>query len=248
MKREKIKSFFMGVVVTLLISTMVVPAIAATTMENIRVAIGGIKIYVDGNIQTPVDGKGNKVEPLIYNGTTYLPVRAVTNMLTDKEVNWDQQSMSVYIGKQPTAESTPIDELKPYNNPGVYNGNGYYYMLINTGTDAQFEILDETITPFNRMYHKYQYSNNITYMLKSNYSSINGKFIIPYTYIGSTASCKLEFYNVDVYGNDTLLKSYETKAGDKAVDVNVNTIGVEILKIKFSNDKGSFYNITLSGL
>lgn len=38
------------------------------------------------------------------------------------------------------------------------------------------------------------------------------------------------------------------RSGDKAVDVNVNTIGVEILKIKFNNSYGSFYNVTLSGL
>jgi hypothetical protein len=242
MKREKVKSFFMGVIVTLLICTMIVPAIASTTVQDIRVTMGGIKIYVDGNIQTPVDANGNKVEPLMYNGTTYLPVRAVTNMLTDKEVSWDQQSMSVYIGKQPTAESTPIDQLKPYNS---------FITNVTTEKDAQFEVLDETITPFNRISSS-SYGGDITYMLKSNYSSINGKFIIPYTFIPANASSKLEFYSVDEYGSETLLKSYETKTGDKAVDVNVNTLGVEILKIKLSSEStsypSSFYNVTLSGL
>lgn len=244
MKREKVKSFFMGVIVTLLICTMVVPAIASTTVQNIRVTMGGIKIYVDGNIQTPVDAKGNKVEPLMYNGTTYLPVRAVTNMLTDKEVSWDQQSMSVYIGKQPTAESTPIDQIKPYDS--------YYGLGVKTGENAKFEVLDETITPFNSISYSSSFGGYITYMLKSNYSSINGKFIIPHTFIGANASGKLEFYSVDEYGSETLLKSYETETGDKAVDVNVNTLGVEILKIKLSSEStsypSSFYNVTLSGL
>lgn len=238
MKSQRIKSFMMGVITTILIGAMIAPvsAAAASAIKNIQVVIGGIKIYVDGNIQTPVDANGNKVEPLIYNGTTYLPVRAATNMLTDKEISWDQKSMSVYIGKQPIAESTPLDSIKPYVS----------HMNMRTGERAKYTILDETFTTFNMLYGRYNESN--TYLLKSNYSSINGKYIIPYTRIGSTDKGKLEFYSVDEFGGEILIDSYELKAGDKAIDIKVNIVGVNILKIKMVNDYGAFYNITLTGI
>lgn len=238
MKSQKIKSFMMGVITTILIGAMIAPvsAAAASAIKNIQVVIGGIKIYVDGNIQTPVDANGNKVEPLIYNGTTYLPVRAATNMLTDKEISWDQKSMSVYIGKQPIAESTPLDSIKPY----------VYHMSMRIGENAKYTILDETFTTFNMLSGSGNASN--TYLLKSNYSSINGKYIIPYTQIGSTNKGKLEFYSVDEFGGEVLIDSYELKAGNKAIDINVNIVGVNILKIKMVNDYGAFYNITLTGI
>ena len=59
----------------------------------------GIKIYVDGDKITPKDGNGKIVDPFIYDGTTYLPVRAVSEAL-GKQVAWDDKSNSVYIGQR----------------------------------------------------------------------------------------------------------------------------------------------------
>ena len=71
---------------------------------------GGISIYVDGTKIKSTDANGNVVEPMIYKGTTYLPVRAVANAF-DKEVAWDGKTSSVYIGKVPVAEQTSIASL-----------------------------------------------------------------------------------------------------------------------------------------
>ena len=68
------------------------PAHALSALRQINVSMGGISIYVDGKLQVPTDVNGNEVEPLIYAGTTYLPVRALTGMLTDKEVEWDSKT------------------------------------------------------------------------------------------------------------------------------------------------------------
>ena len=56
-----------------------------------------VKISYNGEIQNLKDGNGVAVYPLTYNGTTYLPVRAVANAL-DQAVAWDGASYSVYIG------------------------------------------------------------------------------------------------------------------------------------------------------
>ena len=246
LKFEKgtLKGFAAGTLVTVLTLGTILPSSAAT-MKEIKVAMGGIKIYVDGNLKKPTDVNGNVVEPMIYDGTTYLPVRALTGMLTDKEVAWDQQSQTVYIGQRPDAgvKSVPIDELEPYK---TWEGKIY------TGKDAQFTVLGETHTAFNRItldengYHIYK--------LDSNYDSIHGKFIIPFDDLGSTREATLQFYNVDQYGEETLIKEYSAKAGDAAIDVDVNLQGCNFLKVKmkFSQPEyqarfyPAFYDVTLT--
>ena len=238
MKFEKgtLKGFAAGTLVTVLTLGTILPSSAAT-MKEIKVAMGGIKIYVDGNLKKPTDVNGNVVEPMIYDGTTYLPVRALTGMLTDKEVAWDQQSQTVYIGQRPDVgvKSVPIDELKAYDT---------YDSAVYTGKDAQFTVLGDTYSPFNRM--RLSGMGYRVYKLDSNYDSIHGKFIIPFDNLGSTRESTLQFYNVDQYGEETLIKEYHTKAGDAAIDVDVNLQGCNFLKIKGKGDSCAFYDVTLT--
>lgn len=226
-----IKGCCAGLLTAVLISGMAFSADAASLLREIKVSIGGIQIYVDGDLKKPVDANGNAVEPLIYNGTTYLPVRALTNMLTDKEVSWDDDTQTVYIGKKPDngGKSVAIDTLKPYSDSGFY-----------TGKDAQFNVLDKTITPFNSIK-----GNSPTYILDSKYSKLNGKYVIPYTSVGSPYEGPLVIYNVDQYGEKTELARYTAKAGDAPIDVSVNISGCNIIRIERDYQK-SFYDVTLT--
>lgn len=243
MKFEKgtLKGFAAGTLVTVLTLGTILPSSAAT-MKEIKVAMGGIKIYVDGNLKKPTDVNGNVVEPMIYDGTTYLPVRALTGMLTDKEVAWDQESQTVYIGQRPDVgvKSVPIDELEAYDT----HSNAYASSSLYTGKDAQFTVLGDTYSPFNRM--RLSGMGYRVYKLDSNYDSIHGKFIIPFDRLGTYAESTLQFYNVDQYGEETLIKEYHTKAGDAAIDVDVNLQGCNFLKIKGKGDSCAFYDVTLT--
>lgn len=80
-----------------------------------------IKLVVDGAPVTPKDAAGNAVEPFSCNGTTYLPVRAVGNAL-GKEVTWDGDTRTVYIGKVPGAEENWMTKLPPYQ---LYRATAY---------------------------------------------------------------------------------------------------------------------------
>ena len=59
-----------------------------------------IKLVVDGKEVTPKDVNGKVVEPFAYNGTTYLPVRAVGEAL-GKTVRWDGETKTVHLGEMP---------------------------------------------------------------------------------------------------------------------------------------------------
>lgn len=96
MKREKIKTFLLGVITTVIVSG-VITVFAAT----IDVELGGIRIFLDGEEQNLTDVNGDIVEPMIYNGTTYVPVRAISEFF-GKKVDWDETEYSVYIGGKPS--------------------------------------------------------------------------------------------------------------------------------------------------
>lgn len=86
---------------------------ASTVYRTITVQYSGIKLVVDGVEVTPQDANGTTVEPFIYNGTTYLPVRAVGEAI-GKQVTWDGGSQTVYLGEAPGSRTWLLDVCPPY--------------------------------------------------------------------------------------------------------------------------------------
>lgn len=98
-------------------------ALAASGTRTIEVTYRDIKLVVDGAEVTLKDGAGNSIEPFIYNGTTYLPVRAVGEAL-GKEVLWDGNSSTVYVGKIPGQEEVvPPYQVGGSNDTKFYDGS-----------------------------------------------------------------------------------------------------------------------------
>ena len=103
----------------------------AARKVNITVTYDNVKVVVDGRqVQFGKDSKGKQIEPFIYNGTTYLPLRAVAEAL-GKEVQWDKNTKTAFLGDaypdnnidQIIAEDKYlIDVIKPYaeNNVTTY--------------------------------------------------------------------------------------------------------------------------------
>lgn len=58
----------------------------------------GINLYYNDYTFVPVDVNGNQVYPFVYNGTTYLPVRAIAG-LCNYNVEWNQATNSVHLTK-----------------------------------------------------------------------------------------------------------------------------------------------------
>ncbi len=65
-----------------------------------------------------------KAYPITYNGTTYLPVRSIGNLL-GVDVGWDQATQSVLLGKQ--GETDLIDTFKPFDSTKE-SGKGVNYI------------------------------------------------------------------------------------------------------------------------
>jgi len=81
---------------------------SSLTTEIKAVLSREVTVRYGGEVQHMKDGLGNPVYPIIYNGTTYLPIRAVSNML-DIPVAWDATTKTVILG---TEEKPPRSVLK----------------------------------------------------------------------------------------------------------------------------------------
>lgn len=114
----------------MMLTAVASPVLAASSNSTISVAYCGINLYVEGNLIVPKDAAGSTVEPFLYNGTTYLPVRAVSEAM-GKQVEWDAATASVKIfgSATPTAASETPFTLKDvtytnivatYNNIKLY--------------------------------------------------------------------------------------------------------------------------------
>lgn len=132
---EKTKHVTCGIVMGAMLATAV-PATASQITKSIQATYNNIKIIVDG--QQVSTNKNN--EPFIYNGTTYLPIRAVGEAV-GKQVSWDGKTNTVYLGDSPVSsgEQYLIDVCPPYQGGWTHEsikmaGKTYIKALTAGGT------------------------------------------------------------------------------------------------------------------
>ena len=173
------KKRLQGLIAGILIGAMLTSGVvfAKQISETVELFYNNIKIYIDGGEIVPKDANGNVVEPFTMNGTTYLPVRAISNAL-GKDVEWDGETFSVYIGKS--------DKLKPDNRLDKIQYSNYE-LIDNKDDRVKFYRIDGHITDFNGN----SYTNGlifsgfnggghkITFPLNLQYSTLKGTVVIP---------------------------------------------------------------------
>lgn len=106
--KQRSQGFLAGVLGAMLLFSLASPSLAALTGKTIEV-FTGVEVFVDGEKLEPTDANGNPVETFVYNGTTYVPLRAVSRSL-GKEVRWNGEELRVEIGK-PVVEPVAEEDL-----------------------------------------------------------------------------------------------------------------------------------------
>ena len=79
---------------------------ATHTTVSVAIAYRDITIVLDGAALSPADAAGNPVEPFLLDGTTYLPVRAISEAL-DLTVTWDGTTNTVILTSEGYTPVTP---------------------------------------------------------------------------------------------------------------------------------------------
>jgi len=96
-------------VFSILIAVVLLTGVAysAGFTKNIEVTFYPLKYYFDGVQRQAPDGQSG----FIYNGTTYVPLRFVSEAL-GKEVGWEGSSYSIYVGEQPGGEIVYLSDMR----------------------------------------------------------------------------------------------------------------------------------------
>ena len=131
---KRFRDVFIGVLIGCML--MATPVLADSILTKIDVVLNGINVQVDG--------EDVQVESILYNGSTYLPMRKVAE-LVGKDVNWTQETKTANIIEKTeikegedgmSNETSNENEFVVYNiddDPNCYAEKGgiTYYHLRN---------------------------------------------------------------------------------------------------------------------
>lgn len=82
-------------------------AYATSNLQEIKAYLNNdIKVKVNGNAIQLLDAQGNVVTPITYDGSTYLPARAIATSL-NVAVDYDAVTNSVLFGEK--VEGVPVN-------------------------------------------------------------------------------------------------------------------------------------------
>ena len=117
--KKTIKGYVAGFLTAVLLIALGTVAYAAVRTQTITVTYNNIRLVVNGELVTPRDARGNIVEPFLYGGTTFLPVRALADAL-GQQVHWDGATATVYVGQVPARAAV---EVMLFDRPHIAVGN-----------------------------------------------------------------------------------------------------------------------------
>lgn len=118
-----------------------------------------ISIELNGSLLQLKDAAGNAVYPISYNGTTYLPVRAVAENL-NLDVQWIGETNTVKLTQKSNTPSTVINKTSIINNSTIIqNGkikgnknsmiyhmpNGMHYDKVSEKNAVYFDTEEDAI-------------------------------------------------------------------------------------------------------
>lgn len=206
---------------------------AVSTLANTQInAYTGVNIYIDGKLYIPTDVNGNMVEPFVYNGTTYLPARAISNVF-NTDIEW--KNGNVYMTSKENEETYYIDE----------NGNKVYMTIYpeipTTNRQPYKTLINKTLVGNKGM--KIFYNGNLFTP-----TDVNGNVVETYVFNGTTylpVRAISNLFNAEINWNESLNGvtinrnqfTYEVPNDDYYyIDDNGNEISVPEDEIDFENN------------
>lgn len=136
---QGLKGFIAGTLITGIIASTIL--VNAETTRNIQATFGNVKIFSDG--------KQLAAETLLYNGTTYVPLRSTADAI-GVSVTWDQNTNSVYLNNDNQNMNVQYNIPLPQGfngQPFNYNLKKeiYYYYTPGMGMNPDFTLLENYI-------------------------------------------------------------------------------------------------------
>ncbi|WP_020618016.1 stalk domain-containing protein [Paenibacillus daejeonensis] len=189
-------------------------ALAASNLQEIKAFFdSGLKFKLHGKDYVPANDKGVPTLPITYNGTTYLPVRAISNAL-DVAISYDPQTKTISLGEK--SEGTPIAD----------------------GFNNMYHTKDPALTTFNGKDYKEVFFDNApsnrgsSFMLypKGKYQ----KLVLQIAAIGHD----IETLKINDSGKDIVLKTETIAVGEGLKTIEIDIGGVQELFIHADVEAG----------
>lgn len=137
--KKYLKGFLTGLLVATLLMNV---ALGETVKKTIEVVYNSVNLTVNG--------KKVDADNILYNGTTYVPLRAISEML-GKEVGWNQATSTASINDKKSEESKKEEAKKEEpkkEEPGNYTfGDSFIYdsysakMKVSIGNIYSFDTI-----------------------------------------------------------------------------------------------------------
>ena len=195
-------------------------AFAAANNETISALLNRqIVVTYNGEEQSFVDAAGNTVYPISYLGTTYLPVRAISNLL-NISVDWDGATNTVILGS---------DEKQPVNLVDRSNSGGTQYSWIITDTSQLSFSGSDGIQEFQNGVVWHQWNANMSYTP----NRVMTFDVSGYNQISFTAAADVRSMVTLYDQNDQTITSFELQPGEM-VNKTINLNGAT--QISFASD------------
>lgn len=227
--KKNLKTYVSGALTAAVMCTAVcaAPVYATQKVETIPASYENVKVYVDDALLTLKDVTGKVVEPFLYDGTTYLPVRG-TAEAAGMEVKWDDATRSVYLtsgkgSETPAAEDTYT--LKPYQKE-------WYYEFLPS-RDEKFKMNGKYYTNgFELGVPKYAETKGYAvFKLDGKYDAFSAK-------IGVANSSYLEDASVTFYVDDAPVMTLQLLKDGDPQEISIPVKGGKMLKIE-RNDRNT---------
>ncbi|WP_261304683.1 copper amine oxidase N-terminal domain-containing protein [Paenibacillus andongensis] len=195
---------------------------AGANLQEIKAYLNNdIKVKVNGNVVQLLDAQGNVVTPITYDGSTYLPARAIASSL-NVAVDYDAESNSVLFGEK--VEGIPV------------NADQTFYQAIKDPDLTKYKSKDygEVI--------KDTKSSGSNFTLEP-----NGKYqklYLQVAAIGSDVELKIQDKDSKLLKQDTVT----VNDGLKTIEVNIAGLGdvTVIYSYKSDGKSGIFVPLTTS--
>lgn len=134
MKFQRMKDMICGALIASMVLCSGTVAFAKVANMNIPVSFSNIKIVVDG------EQISTSKEPFTYEGTTYLPVRAVAEAV-GKDVTWDSNTKTVYLGEAPKKETSVTPATIPTEYKAALNKAKNYSDMLHMSKERIYSQL-----------------------------------------------------------------------------------------------------------
>lgn len=220
--KKQWKGFLTGFLAAVMMFILCVPTFAKAVGKYIEVSTG-INIYMNDTLFLPKDGNGNPIEPFVYNGTTYLPVRAISEAL-NIPVQWDGETSSVYLGKH--SGTTPVAWLGQMDYFDKKDNWNFDVMTKDNLGNEHTHCIDKSSGSTGA---------SLSYKLNGQYSRLTAVYYMEYEYRDWRRD--VDSYTLTISGDGKELWRGSVGAGIDPQSIDIDITGVLELKIEIPKTK-----------